>query len=173
MIADTSVPPCKPGTRLTFTLAVQTLYFSGVYQGKVSQWVPSPWLVASPQREQWLQLCHHCTAPWLSFLITCALAPAALSSSSSCPKSLQDGQISSRQDKQGCVRASRSSFHPSAQAVSGHLHARLDFDRCLWCPFTFSKLVKAFNFSCGHEFSYNNELKSHSPLLCVRLGQGH
>lgn len=87
-IGDTSVPPCKPGTRLTFTLAVQTLYFSGVYQGEVSRWVPSPWLVASPQREQWLQLCHHCTAPWFSFLITRALAPAALSSSSSCPKPL-------------------------------------------------------------------------------------
>lgn len=67
------------------------------------------------------------------------------------------------------IRTSSRSFHLSAQGVSGHLHARVDFDRRLWCPFTFSKLVKAFNFSCDHEFSYNNELKSHSPLLCVRL----
>lgn len=29
-IADHSVPPCKPGTTLIFTLAVQTLYFSRV-----------------------------------------------------------------------------------------------------------------------------------------------
>lgn len=143
---------------------MQTLCFSGVDLGGVSQWVPSPWLVASPQREQCLQLHNHCTAHWFSFLITCALAPAALSSSGFCPNSFQEGQISSRQDRQGCVYTSNHSFHLNAQAVSGRLNARFDFDRCLWCPFTFSKLVKAFNFSYDHEFSYNNEFKSHSPV---------
>lgn len=98
-IADTSVPPCKPGTTLLFTLAVQTLCFSGVHLGEVSQWVPSPQLMSSPQKEQCLQLHHHCTAHWFLFLITCALAPAALSSSGFCPNSFWDGQVSSRQDK--------------------------------------------------------------------------
>lgn len=98
-IADTSVPPCKPGLTLIFTLTVQTLCSSGVYLGEVSQWVPSPQVVASRQRQQRLQLWHPCTAHWFSFLNTCALAPAALSSSSFCPDSFWDGQTSSRQDK--------------------------------------------------------------------------
>lgn len=82
MIADTSVPPCKPGTTLIFPLAVQTLCFSGVYLGEVSQFLPGWWPALKG-----LQLHHHCTAHWFSFLITCALASAALSSSSFCPNS--------------------------------------------------------------------------------------
>lgn len=87
-IADTSVPSLQARHHTNFYPGCANPLLLRVYQGEVSPWVPSPWLVASPQREQCLQLCHHCTAPWLSFLITCALAPAALSSSSSRPNSL-------------------------------------------------------------------------------------